>query len=316
MKSKMQLGVGGASSAGWHKIERAFKCYKEYQFSVVRGLRIPRDQTPDAFAIGSLFHAMRARWFSLDFDTSPKSWKKIQDAMEEEILLQTEPVSFEARRRAQTYITEYMEHWKLRPRPEPIAAEYLLGPVELGKDDPFYAHRTAKLDDVSRYPEAGGQLCIGESKTTSGEINDCINQYQLHGQTMLQYILWNLAPQGKATHGPVAGTILDITKKGYGGKPSKFARHFIPFEPRAIAWFKQSLRYRLGMANKITWDMDASFLRNVAACTRIEGRGRIPCDFRDLCQFGEAAAGKYVLADGKPLSSFKPEKGKRVQPWE
>jgi hypothetical protein len=313
---KVQVGVGGASSAGWHKAEKAFYCSKEYQLSVVRGLHSPVDQTPDYFAIGSLFTAMRARWFARGFRDTTKTWKALQKAMEDEILLQKEPVSFNARRMATTYMREYMNHWKVRPHPTPIACEHLLGPVALGLGDSKFIARTAKLDDISRYPEAAGQLCIGEAKTTSGTVQDVINQYQVHGQTMLQYLTWKLAPQGEALHGPVAGTILDIIVKGYGGKPSKFARHFIPFEPRAIAWFKEALRYRLKEAEKIDWNTEGPWMRNPAMCTRAGTRGRVPCEFRDLCQFGPAAAGKYVLADGKPLSSFKPDKERKSLPWE
>ncbi len=310
---KVILGKGGASEAGWHGIEKILLCEKEFQFNVVRGIHKPIEYTPDYFAVGSIFHAGRARWFSLKFETSSKAWKKIKQACEEEADVQQLPVTFKATKQALGYLTEYIEHYRVRPKPRPIAAEYLLGPAKFKPSDPFYMFRTAKLDDVSYYDEAGGKLCIGESKTTGAGIADCVNQYTLHGQPVLQYMLWKAAPQGEATYGPVAGTILDITKKGYGGKKCDFARVFIPFEERVLEWFHSSLAKKLQRAAEIGWDTTTD--RNIAACTRMGGRGRVACSYRDLCMYGRAATIKYVMADGSSLAKWKPTEERKVAPW-
>lgn len=306
------LGKGGPSDAGFHYIEAISRCEKEYQYGL-RGVRIPTEYNPDHFSVGSIFHAGRARWFSLRFDTSPKAWRLIREACAEEADGMDLPVTFKAERMALGYLAEYVAHYSLLPKPKPIAAEYLLGPAPLKPDDPFFMFRTAKLDDVSHYAEAGGKLCIGESKTTGASISDCIQQYMLHGQPLLQFILWNAAKQGRATYGDVAGTILDVTQKGYGGKKCKFARHFIPFEPRVLEWFTKSMRGYLRDAAKIDWNSYAR--RNFSSCTRMGGRGRVACTYRDLCMFGKSATSKYVLKDGRSLRSWRPTDEQTVPPW-
>lgn len=312
---KVLLGKGGPSSHGFHYIEAIARCPKEYQFSRIRNIRRPNNFTPDHFSVGTIFHAGRAKWFSLRFATSPKAWAKIKLACEEAEAEEELPVSFRASKLALTYLAEYVDHYSMLPKPEPIAAEYLLGPAPLKPDDPFYTYRTAKLDDVSVYPEAGNVLCIGESKTTGAGIQDCINQYTLHGQPLLQYVLWKTAKQGAATHGPVAGTILDITKKGYGGKRCQFARHFIPFEPAVIAWFVKSMKGYLKMADKMDWNSYAR--RNFASCTRMGGRGRVACDYRDLCMYGRNATGQFVMGKkGESLASWRPTETQWRNPWD
>jgi hypothetical protein len=202
----------------------------------------------------------------------------------------------------------------VRPLPRPVAAEYLLGPAPLKPDDPFFLHRTARLDDVSHYPEAAMKLCIGESKTTSATVNDVINQYTLHGQTLLQPLLWNMAQQWAATHGPVAGVLLDITVKGYGGKKCSFARAFMPVRDETLSWFRDSMRGYLRAAASVEWDTPAP--RNVSMCTRMAGRGRMACEFRDLCMHGKAAAPKYVTKNGESLVRWKPSAEETIPPWE
>ena len=312
--STVLLGPGGPTAAGWHSIESFLRCAKEYQYAHVRKIRQPLVQTPNAFAVGSLFHAGRAAWFASNFRTDDATWKRIEAAQEHEAGLAELPVGMDSIRLARSYIAQYIDYWRVRPLPRPVAAEYLLGPAPLKPDDPFFLHRTARLDDVSAYPEAGMKLCIGESKTTSATVNDVINQYTLHGQTLLQPLLWRMAPQGLAMHGPIAGVLLDITVKGYGGKKCQFARAFMPVRDETIAWFCDSMRGYLRAAASVSWDSPAP--RNVSMCTRMAGRGRIACEFRDLCMHGKSAAPKYVTIDGNSLSRWQPGKDETAYPWD
>ena len=64
------LGEGGASTHGYHAIESYLVCPKEYQYDKVRKIRQPAAGTPDPFAIGSMLHAGRARWFANKFSMS------------------------------------------------------------------------------------------------------------------------------------------------------------------------------------------------------------------------------------------------------
>ena len=309
---KVLLGKGGPSEAGWHMIEALMHCEKEFQFKL-RGIAKPMEYTPNHFAVGSIFHARRAMWFARQFSTSPKTWRKIKHACEQEALAQKLPVSFKAGKIALTYLQQYIEHWKLRPKPRPIAAEYLLGPCTLRPSDPLYAFRTAKLDDISYYHEAAGQLCIGESKTTSGSIQDCVKQYELHGQPVLQFMLWKAAKQGEAMHGKIAGTILDITKKGYGARRCSFARVFIPFEQRVLDWFGDAMVKYLKRKEEIKWNSKVD--RNITSCTRAAGRGRVDCDYKALCTEGKSASIHYVMADGSSLMKHKRTEEQWVRPW-
>lgn len=306
--------TGGATEAGWHSIEAILKCAKEYQFRYVRGIHQPQFIMPDHFAIGALFHAGRARWFTLRFATDAKAWESIQQAVEEERELQRLPVRMVAEQKVLQYLTMYCNYWSKRPLPKPLAAEYKLGPAPLKEGDPFMLHRTARLDDASYYPEAGGALCLGESKTTSGSINDCVNQYTLHGQTLLQLVLWKMAEQGEKRHGPVKGIMLDVTQKPSGKNPAKFARTFIPVPQHALSWFVDALRVYLRAAAQIDWDSEVT--RNVAMCTRMEGRARIPCEYRELCMHGKSASIRYVLRDGSSLLKHQPKPGVMRSPWE
>jgi len=308
------LGPGGPTAAGWHSIESFLRCAKEYQYAHVRKIRQPLVQTPNAFAVGSLFHAGRAAWFASRFSTSAETFEAIRKAQEHEASLAELPVGMDSLRLAMSYISQYIEYWRVRPLPSPLAAEYLLGPAPLKPDDPFFLHRTARLDDVSKYHEAGLKLCIGESKTTSATVNDVINQYTLHGQTLLQPLLWKMATQGEAMHGPVAGVLLDITVKGYGGKKCSFARAFMPVKQETLNWFATSMRGYLRAAASITWDSPAP--RNVSMCTRMAGRGRIACEFRELCMHGKTACAKYVTKNGDSLTRWRPSEGESVPPWE
>lgn len=292
---------GGPSAAGWHAIQDFLRCPKEYQFRHVRKLRKPGLLTPDALAVGVLFHGARAHWFARGFpDPADSKWQEALNRTFVEVASeQSLPVSLEAERRARHLFEAYSTHWFKMPRPKVVAAEYELGPAPLEKGDPFFLFRTARLDDVSRYPEAGGQLCIGESKTTSVGIKDAVNEYTLHGQTLLQFLLWKMAPQGEAKHGPAAGVLLDVIKKPYGGDKPDFGRVFIPFTDWSLEWYADSMRGYLRAAAAVAEDTEVP--RNVSACTRLIGRMRVPCEFRELCRMGKSASGLYVRGDGSSL---------------
>lgn len=307
-------GGGGPTDAGWHKIEAALYCWKEYQLSQVRGVHMPSNQTPDHFATGIGFHAGRARWFADKFPTDAKGEKRIKEAVEEDLDKQKLPVSVDAKQFTFKLLKEYVEHWSVLPKPTPVVAEHLVGPAPLQKDDPFPLWRTARVDDCSYYPEALNGLCVGEAKTTSATINDCINQYTLHGQPSLQFILWHMAPQGEAKYGKLKGVMLDIVQKGYGRDKSKFARHLLTYSDHMLAWHIKNLRFALKAIASVDWNTDTP--RNITSCTRLIGKGRVACQFRELCLHGKSASIKYVLRDGKSLLSFKPDGERQVFPWE
>lgn len=306
---------GGVTSAGAHFTTPIVNCPKEHQYRHVRGIATPQSQEPDALAIGLQVHAGRACWFANGFRSDATAWANVQDAMEKELESLKLPSSMEARRRAQQYMHEYITHWSLRPLPEVIACEYKLGPTALDPKDPDFMWRTARLDDVSKYPEVNGKLCIGECKTTSGSFNDCINEYTLNFQTLLQPALWARDPKGEALFGPAAGVMLDMIQKGYGKTKSQFQRHFLPTPKFAMKWFPQHLKHYLKQMTHVTWDAEVP--RKFTHCTRQIGRKRVACEFRDLCMHGREASMKYVFKDtGKSLLSWKPEPGKETPPWE
>lgn len=309
------VGGGGATTQGWHKIESFLRCPKEYQLSQVRGIVRPESTTPDYFAIGILVHAMRARWFGSRFSTTPETWESMVKAAHDEMEKAKLPIRPEAERLAMRYMQEYVGHWAVRPKPTPVAAEYLLGPSALVVGDPLSLYRTARLDDVSRYPELGNQLYIGEAKTDGKSVDNCLEQYTLHGQPMLQVLLWKMAPQGEATHGPVAGVMLDIIVKGRDGGRSKFARMPIQVTDHSLEWYTKSMRGYLTAASRVDWNSEVP--RNVSACTRAAGAAsHIPCMYRDLCKFGRSAAGQYVLPGGNSLVRWTPTETETTPPWE
>jgi len=310
----VELGEGGPSAAGWHSAEAGIWCPKEAQFKHIRGVHTPVLQTPDYFLVGGILHAGRAMWFAKRFSTSQEDIAEVFKAAEKEG--EQREASEEAKRNAKRYLSEYIEHWSPRPKPRPVAAEYLVGPAPLQAGDQFPLWRTARLDDVSYYPEALGGLALGELKTTSAGIADCINQYTLHGQVLLQQLLWRTSEQGLKKHGIAVGTVLDIVKKGYGREKSQFARHFIEITDNALAWYVKNLREYLRFYANMTWDSDVP--RNIMACTRTRngGKSSSTCEYRELCMHGRNASAKYVLRDGSPMSSWHPSDTEKTGPWE
>lgn len=306
---------GGATKAGWHAIEAFLRCPKEYQLKHVRGLYQPRESTPDHFAVGGLFHAGRARWFASKFDTSHATWELVRTAIQHEAQINKLPVSIGAEQKALILMEAYVEFWSVRPKPRPVACEYLLGPSPLLKGEHSEAFkRTARLDDVSYYPEAGGRLCIGEAKTTSTSVADTASEYDLHGQPLMQLALWVTSENGEAQHGPVAGFVLDVAVKGYGEKKPSFGRIVVPIPAFALQWYVHSMLHYVRQSKQVEWDTEVP--RNTSQCTRLKGRGRVPCDFRELCKHGRSAALNYVMEGGKQLTAHVPEEGRRRMPWE
>ena len=303
---------GGASGAGWSELEAYLRCPKEYQLAKVRRITKPTAQTPDYFAVGAFVHAGRARWFASGQGLGDEVWAAIRadvDAARAGLPL---PCSDQSVSDALRYIQEYVDHWSVREKPKVVAVEHLLGPADLlaGAD----SARTARLDDFGFYPEAGGGLCIGECKTTTAPISDVANQYTLHGQPTLQRLLWDIAPQGAATYGPVVGMVLDVVQKGYGGKRCQFSRLFVPHDPRVQLWAQSNLARETIAKNAVAWDTDTE--RRITSCTRLIGKARVACPYRDLCQVGRAGAQGFVFSDGRSITEWQPSEAQQVAPWD
>lgn len=308
-----EKGGDGPTAEGWHSIESFLRCPKEYQFEKVRGVHVPSNVMPDYFAIGILLHVAKGMWFSKRFRTDDATMKTIHAAIHKTASTSKKPIRVEAIQLALRYFTEYVEHYKIRPLPHAIAAEhYIKGTLKT--DAGYEETRTARLDDVSTYPEAGGKLCIGESKTTSTSIQDLTTQYTLHGQPLLQLALWEASPDGKAKYGDVAGVMLDGIVKGYGKTRSKFGRVFMPKpNEKTMEWFIKNLLRSVAAAKKVDWNTEVP--RNITMCTRLVGRARVSCPYLKLCQHGRAASSQYVLEGGKSMLDWKAP-GRVVPPWE
>jgi len=312
------LGEGGPTEAGWHNAFPFLRCLKAGQLEVVRGVTVPVVQTPSHFAKGILLHAGRARWFSLRFDTSEKAWRKVLAAMEMAAEQDKLPINPKDMQASVALMSAYIEHYSKLPQPDPIAAEYKIGPppkelVEMDKKG-LVLNRTARLDDVSRYPEGGMKLYLGECKTTSGSPQDVLREYELHGQIMTQIALWELCPEGAKKYGPVEGVMLDIIKKPERGAKPVFARIPVRVTRFQMKWFIESMQHHLKIQNAIGWDSEVP--RNPTACTYMAGRARVDCTFKDLCRYGGDISGKYIMKDGTSLKAHKPEPGRMKMPWE
>lgn len=302
-----QWNEGGPSGLGYSELEAYLRCPKEYQFAAIRKLGKPVTAIPDYFAEGGLLHAGRAAWMHLQFDLGLETWTKVQAAMQQARESWDLPMSERAWKNSLNYMTEYIDHWGMREKPKIVAVEHMLGPVKLDGDN---TERTARLDDFGFYD---GALRIGECKTTSGSVNDVVNQYELHGQPVLQQLLWSLAPQGEAMYGPVAGTMLDVVVKGANGKKCEFARIQLDVTPHTKQWVAAELSEALRKKSTMTWDSKVE--RRVTSCTRLIGKARIACPYRDVCQHGRAGA-LGMKVDGVPVQDWQPSEGKTAAPWE
>ena len=305
---------GGPSGKGYSEIEAYLRCPKEYQFAKVRGIGKPTSVIPDHFAIGSFLHAGRARWLASKCAVSAEVWEQMRADVTRTREGFPLPCNDVAETTALRYLQEYVDHWSVRAKPNIVAVEHMLGPSLLDPNQPA-TERTARLDDFGFYEEAGGKLAIGECKTTSAPVSDVANQYTLHGQPYLQKMLWDVAPQGAALFGQVAGMVLDVVQKGYGGKRCQFARLFVPYEKRVEDWFRFQLSRALiakdGMRSD-TPDVE----RRITSCTRLIGKARVACEFRDLCQFGKSGSLGYTDQQGNFISQWQQSEGNNVAPWE
>ncbi|MFT3866816.1 MAG: PD-(D/E)XK nuclease family protein [Solirubrobacterales bacterium] len=301
---------GGASGLGWSEMEAWMRCEQEWTYKHVHKLSMPQDEAPEALVLGSMVHAGRARWFEQEQSLSVESWQLIKDDVREVGGEQKLPIGEHIEHLALDILDQYIHHWSIRSRPTHLSVEHMLGPVELGGR---FTERTARLDDVGMYPELGMQLGIGECKTTNKNVNDVIQQYSYHGQTMLQQILWKLAEQGEAKYGPVSGTVLDIVVKPQKGKKAEFARVPIHFTPEQLERAQTELANALQRRQLFTELGEGLPNRNFTACTRPGAFGRVACPYRNLCQHGQSAASEFVNADGVRLSDMEFEPG--TEPW-
>lgn len=305
-----QFNEGGPSGLGWSELAPLSQCEKEFQLAQVRQIYKPTSQSPDYFAEGSFVHAGRARWFAEKQSTSAETWQlvvKDVDRLRESLPL---PCSDTAVRNALRYLTEYIEHYSVRPKPNIAAVEHLLGPFQLEGDS---SERTARLDDWGFYPEVGGALAIGECKTTSS-LTDTLNEYTLHGQPVLQRLLWDIAPQGAATYGAAKAHVLDVIQKGYGGKKCEFLRVPMIIPDRVLTWGKATIVKLLKRRAEIGWNTETD--RRLSACTRPAGRARVACQFQNLCMYGKDAALDFAFRDGTSLADFQPSEGRDTAPWD
>jgi hypothetical protein len=310
------LGKGGPSAYGYHKWGSSLECHKKYQLSEIRKIKIPLDQAPLALAVGAMFHAGRARWFANRFDVSAASWESIIAATKESMEELSAPCPPEAERKALDLLNQYFDHYGKKEKADPVAAEYLLQ-SKLDPDDPDEMMFSARLDDVSRYPEAGGRLCIGEGKTASDTAN-CLAEYRLHPQPLLQAALWKMSPEGESKYGPIAGVMLDVVRKPQNRKTGEtkagFMRTLLPINDRMLEWYMKSVREARRQTLSLDWNSDAN--RNTANCTRMYGRARVPCQYQELCMYGRNAAGLYQFEDGGEVSEWTSSPGKEVAPWD
>src|SRR3990167_2250321 len=308
------MGDNGPTAAGSSNTKEFLRCPKSWQYAYIRGLRVPQQQTPSHFARGTVFGAIRAAWFGLKFDDSPKAWRVLKRAAQKAAEDEALPVEEKDEAFALAMFGKYIEFWKRRPRPRPIATEFELGPCALSLDTPKALYRTGKLDDLSYYPEAGGALCLGECKTTSGDIGTLIKEYELHIQPLQYLALYNADPRGAKKYGEVAGIVLDVTcKPNERRKVPSFHRVFVEIRKETVQQFAESVAGYMNAMNKISWD---SYVPRTYQCTYMAGRARVDCAFKPLCRFGRAAAGGYVMKGGSSLMKHKPTPGEMKHPWE
>lgn len=301
----------GASPRGWHAIEAVFHCGKKFELQQRWGLRRPMTMTPDALGTGGLFHQGRAWWFSNNFATGKDAWDKLKTFVEEAALLYELPVKQDVINRTLSYLDQYCTYWSARVKPRVKEVEYTLTGNILGPD---FDDRTARIDDLSEYPDNSFKLCIGECKTTSVSVKDAVEEYTVHGQPTKQAILFEAAPEGARKYGSVSDILLDVIVKGYGKEKCSFGRQVLRITDHMKNWYLPMLAAKVSEAQRI---MDGEpGVRNITSCTRLIGRMRVPCLYRDLCQRGRSAAPAYVDRDGISLNNPKYTKMEGYKPWD
>lgn len=301
----------GASPRGWHAIEAMFHCGKKFELEHYWKVRRPMTMTPDALGVGGLFHQFRAHWFNSNFQTGAAYWETAKAFVEEAALLYALPVKDDTIRRTLHYADQYATYWSARVKPRVKHVEY---PLKASILPPEFDDRTARIDDVSEYPDSNWKLAVGECKTASTDFNRVISEYTLHGQPVKQVILWEAAENGERTYGPVEYVLLDIIIKGYGKEKCQFARSAVRVYDHTKNWFLPMLAHKVTEAQRI---MDGNpGERNITSCTRAIGKMLVPCTYRDLCQRGKSATPAYVDSTGTALSSPKYTKMDGRKPWD
>lgn len=284
----------GPSIGGWHKVVTLERCEQEYKNREVLHIR-PKDQTPKAaLQTGTLTHIGRGHWFASQFSAH------VDDCLNAitTFCKSKGTYTIEAERESIRLTEAYINFWKFQPRPIVKAVEYDVGPAPLKEDDPLFLYRTMRADDVSIYADSLGKPCIGDLKTTSDSISNCVNEYRQNGQFILYSILWKMAKEGVQTLGPVMGIMLDICTKD---KDPKFHRELIIVTEFQQRWFYENLRHTLKRAASI--DITTPTRRNTTQCARsISRKGSYLCDYHKLCQYGSSAAGQYENSDGQLMS--------------
>lgn len=100
-------------------------------------------------------------------------------------------------------------------------------------------------------------------------------------------------------------------------QPANFARIPIRVTDHALQWFLRNHWNHLELAKRCKeWDFDAPRTVGPTSCVRHVGKMKLACEYRELCQYGKDAAGRYVFENGNSLLSWKPEPGKETPPWE
>lgn len=307
-KTTVLIGDSGPTSDGSTKTATQARCEKKYQFAYVRKIQIPRSKNPSYFSFGSCFGAFRQGWFATKFATSSKATAYIKHCGQREAEKSKLPMDPKDEAHAFAVFQEYMTHWLRRPLPRCYATEYKVGP-----SDTFPL--TGSLDDLSEYDMSAWTPVIGECKTTSGDIASAFREYEFGIQTLQYQALYRMAPLVlKNKPILITGHVFDITQKPEGkGKRPKFARMYSELRQEAVDQFVKSTQQMLVRRKEIKWDTEA--VRSYQ-CSYQAGRARVMCDFIDLCKYGSAAAGKFILETGKSLRSHQPKPGKEKMPWE
>jgi hypothetical protein len=70
------------------------------------------------------------------------------------------------------------------------------------------------------------------------------------------------------------------------------------------------------LASKAAMDWNSEPARRITSCTRLVGKARVACHFRELCQYGKSAAIEFAFKDGRALREWTPTEGKETAPWD
>lgn len=288
----------GASVAGWHAIESAFRCEQEWVFRQ-RGVHALVKGDPSAMHIGILVHAGRAEWFLRGFKSFPLA-PVFEKAAHEDKLTLTDAV----KENATVLVDAYLNHWSKRPLPKPVAVEKTFSArlFDAAGKLGIFGKRTARLDDVSVYPEAMNRLCLGELKTTSGTVAQLVEEYELHGQLGMQHAVFKKSLEGAVKLGEPWGHMLDVVIKKWakgGGRivGAECQRVPMPMPDWYANYFAENLRRLCSML--AVQDIQAPAIRRLTSCSRPRrdeyGVHHYACEYRKLCRHGKTAGGEYVM---------------------